>query len=96
MNTTSSPVREREREGGRKRDWEREGGRKRDWEREGGRKRESEKEGEIERERERGREVGLLFLVLKGMTGALAPFSYLVLKKRGRLDDIPKSFWNLT
>ncbi len=45
------------------------------------------KERERERERERGRErekcricPELLFLFLKGMTGALAPFSYLVLE----------------
>ena len=46
-----------------------------------------EREGEIkidrgrDRERERGREncPELLFLILKGMTGALALFSYLVL-----------------
>jgi hypothetical protein len=45
--------------------------------------------GQRERERERGTRGGrercricpeLLFLFLKGMTGALAPFSYLVLK----------------
>jgi hypothetical protein len=35
-------------------------------------------EGERERERERDRDVELLFLFLNGMTGALAPFSYLV------------------
>ncbi len=41
--------------------------------------RESEKEGERVGERERGdRDVELLFLVTKEMTGALAPFSYLV------------------
>jgi len=55
------------------------------------REREREKERERERERERGRErekeserckicPELLFLFLKGMTGALAPYSYLVLK----------------
>ncbi len=43
--------------------------------REGGREREREKE----RERERERDVqNCYFLFLKGMTGALAPFSYLV------------------
>ncbi len=37
------------------------------------------KERERERKRERGRICPeLLFLFLKGMTGALAPFSYLV------------------
>jgi len=46
--------------------------------------REREREGERDREWERGRErksricPELLFLFLKGMTGALAPFSYLV------------------
>ncbi len=40
------------------------------------RKREIEKEG---RERERDVEYGCFILILKGMTGALAPFSYLVL-----------------
>ncbi len=39
-----------------------------------------EREREGERERERERDVELLFLFLKGMTGALAPFSYLVLQ----------------
>ncbi len=44
-------------------------------------KREKEKEREREREIERCRKFSeLLFLFLKGMTGALAPFSYLVLK----------------
>ncbi len=51
--------------------------------------REREKEGEVERERERDvielislllTIAELLFLFLKGMTGALAPFSYLVKK----------------
>jgi hypothetical protein len=45
-------------------------------EREGGREREREIERERKRERERCPE---LFLFLKGMTGALAPFSYLVI-----------------
>jgi hypothetical protein len=67
VRTPSSPVRERER------------GRERDKEREEGRERESEKEGKRERERERCRICPkLLFLFLNGMTGALAPFSYLV------------------
>jgi hypothetical protein len=50
-------------------------------ERERKRERESVKkreEGERERERERERCPELLFLFLKGITGALAPFSYLV------------------
>ncbi len=46
--------------------------RKREREREGERKR--GREGETERERERERE----YIFLKGMTGALAPFSNLV------------------
>ena len=42
--------------------------------------REREKEGERERERERCRICPeLLFLFFKGMTGALAPVTYLVL-----------------
>ncbi len=36
------------------------------------------RERERDAEKERGRERELLFLFLKGMTGALAPFSYLV------------------
>jgi hypothetical protein len=65
MRTPSSPVRERER------------GRERERERERVRKREREKDRERERERCRICPE-LLFLFLKGMTGALAPFSYLV------------------
>jgi hypothetical protein len=42
------------------------------------RERESEKDGERERERERDVEYGCFILILTGMTGALAPFSYLV------------------
>jgi hypothetical protein len=68
--TPSSPVRERERENGRLRD----------------REREKEKEGERERDRERERQrqrcrkcPEWLFLFLKGMTGALAPYSYILL-----------------
>jgi hypothetical protein len=44
--------------------------------RERDRKREVKREGERERERERER----IILFLKGLTGALAPFSYLVKK----------------
>ncbi len=50
----------------------------------GGRERKKERENEGERGRkrgekgERGREREFLFLFLKEMTGALAPFSYLV------------------
>ncbi len=55
------------------------------------RERESEKEGERHKEREREREeervreremynMVTLFLFLKGMTGALTPFSYLICK----------------
>ncbi len=49
-----------------------------------GRERERWKEGEIERGRERERCricPELLFLFLEGMTGAMAPFSYLVFYK---------------
>jgi hypothetical protein len=42
------------------------------------RERERERESERRREGERERCPELLFLSLKGMTGALAPFSYLV------------------
>ncbi len=42
-----------------------------------------------ERERERDRDEKLLFLFLKGITGALAPFSYLV-------NNNPRSLSNLT
>ncbi len=53
-------------------------------ERERVRKREGGRERDRERVRKRGRErckicPDLLFLYIKGMTGALAPFSYLVL-----------------
>jgi hypothetical protein len=56
-------------------------------EREGGereRERERERDGERERERdgERERERKREYLFSKGMTGAMAPFSYLVYKKR--------------
>ncbi len=54
----------REREREREREKEREGKRER------GRERGSKKEGERER---------IFILILKGMTGALAPFSYLVI-----------------
>jgi len=47
---------------------------------EGVRKRERDSEWEREREWERGRERELLFLFFQGMTGALAPFSYRVIK----------------
>ncbi len=40
------------------------------------------RERKSEKERERDRDVELLFLFLKGMTGALAPFSYLVLNSK--------------
>ncbi len=53
-----------------------EGRSERERERERERKKERERGGE--REKESGREREYLFL--KGMTGALAPFSYLVLK----------------
>jgi hypothetical protein len=70
LRTPSSLVRERERE--REREKER-----------GERGREGEREREERREKERGereieRDVEYVFLFLNGMTGALAPFSYLV------------------
>jgi hypothetical protein len=68
--------REREREGEREGGRERERERGREGEREGERERGREKEGEGERKRE--------YLFLKGMTGALAPFSYLVQYKAER------------
>jgi hypothetical protein len=43
------------------------------------RKRKREREKEIQREKERERERKREYLFLKGMTGALAPFSYQVL-----------------
>ncbi len=43
------------------------------------RERESKSEGERESEKERKREREREYLLLKGMTGALAPFSYLVI-----------------
>jgi hypothetical protein len=56
-------------------------------ERERGRKREAEREREREKERKREWEretcPELLFLFLKGMKGALAPFSYQVLEEAG-------------
>ncbi len=64
----------------RERERERERKKERDKEREGEREREREKDRERGRERGRERERELLFLFLKGMTGALAPFSYLVYK----------------
>jgi hypothetical protein len=67
--------RERERDREREREREREKERKRERERDRVRKRERGRE----RERERCRKCPeLLFLFLKGMTGALSPFSYLV------------------
>jgi hypothetical protein len=62
------------------------GQREREREREGDRKREGERKEERERGREGERErcricPELLFLFFKGMMGALAPFSYLVLNK---------------
>jgi hypothetical protein len=74
VRTPSSAVREREEEGGRESEkkGERERGRERGRERE--RERERKREGLRVRKREGDRDV-----ILKGMTGALAPFSYLVL-----------------
>jgi len=56
---------------------------KRERERERVRKREREKERDKEREKERERKregelSRIVIFILKGMTGALAPFSYLV------------------
>ncbi len=75
VRTSSSPVIEREikRERERERERERKRGREREMNR--------EREGESERERESGREGKLCRIIIfisKGMTGALAPFSYLV------------------
>jgi hypothetical protein len=72
---TGQRERERERERDIKREREREGERERERERDI--KRERERGGERERGRERCR---IWLLNLKGMTGALAPFSYLVVK----------------
>jgi hypothetical protein len=57
---------------------QREGEREREGERKREKEREREREKEGEKEEERGRERKRV-LFLKGMTGALAPFSYLVL-----------------
>jgi hypothetical protein len=56
--------------------------------RERDKKRERERKKEKERERERCR-IGpeLLFLFLKGMTGALAPFSYLVINNKSIINN---------
>ncbi len=58
---------------------EREGGRGRERKTEGERERQREREKERGRERERSRICPELFLNFKGMMGALAPFSHLVL-----------------
>ncbi len=52
--------------------------REREREKERKREREIKREGEREIERERGRDREFVFLFLKGVTGALAPFSFLV------------------
>jgi hypothetical protein len=54
---------------------EKEGGREKEGVREREREREKEKEGVRDKERCR---IWLVIFILKGMTGALAPFSYLV------------------
>ncbi len=79
VRTPSSSVREREREreGGRERERGGERDRGREREKEGGRERKREGEREKEGGRERKRERESIYF-LKGMTGALAPFSYLV------------------
>ncbi len=80
MHPPSSPVRERERE--------KEGERKRE------RVRVRKREGERKRERMRcERETDVeLFLFLKGMTGALAPLSYLVLYNTMKFCKISYNF----
>ncbi len=55
--------------------------------------RERERKGEIARERERCPE--MLFLFLKGMRGALAPFSYLVYNNMLELGAPPSAFFTL-
>jgi hypothetical protein len=76
------PVHQEEREIKREREGEREREREREKEGERERGREIEREGDRERggerKRERERCIIWLFCFLKGMTGALAPFSYLV------------------
>jgi hypothetical protein len=69
-------VSQRERNIEREREREKERGRER--ERDRGKEREREKEGERERDM---LNMVALFLFLKGMTGALEPFSYLVFLK---------------
>ncbi len=71
MRTPSSLVRERERK--RERDKER------DIVRDKERGRQRQREREIKRERKRERERKRIVIFFKGMTGALAPFSYLVI-----------------
>jgi hypothetical protein len=51
------------------------------------RKKEREREREREKEREREREKEREYLFLKGLTGALAPFSYLCKLNEMSLDD---------
>jgi hypothetical protein len=68
--------RKREREGGRER--KREGERDKEREREGGRERVKEGENSSLTRNKLFNCPELLFLFLKGMTGTLAPFSYLV------------------
>ncbi len=57
-------------------------------ERERGTERERKREGEGEREKEGGGEREICRIFLKGMTGALAPFSYLVAYKDFAYKDI--------
>ncbi len=74
---------ERKRDGGRERKKEREREEERERGRERDRVRKKERERGRGRERERAREIlnmVAFFLFLKGMMGALAPFSYLVFK----------------
>jgi len=61
------------------------------------RKREGERERGREKERKRERELSrIVILILKGMSGALAPFSYLVLNKTTKWRIKPKNFQTKT
>jgi hypothetical protein len=70
-----------EKERGREIEREKRGGRNRESEKQGGKERGRERERERNREGDRERNVKYVqnCLFLKGMTGALAPFSYLVI-----------------
>ncbi len=62
----------------RERETERQRESEKERERETETERERQRDRETERQRDRDRDVELLFIFLNGMTGALAPFSYLV------------------